>query len=101
MWFDARTLLPVAMVSYDRRGDVFRSFDGAYALYEAGDQRVMDGAHPYWSWGHVHAFDVQTGRMTRLEQVKSVGGGHRTLVNDPEIYERYLTKNALIRLARS
>lgn len=101
VWFDARTMLPIAMVSYDRRGDVFRSFDGAYGLYEAGDNRVMDGAHPYWSWGHVHAYDIQTGRLTRLEQVREVGGGHRTLVNDEGIYERYLTKNALKRLARS
>ncbi|TJY63252.1 DUF1329 domain-containing protein [Sinimarinibacterium sp. CAU 1509] len=101
VWFDARTLLPVAMVSYDRRGDVFRSFDGAYGLYEAGEKSVMDGAHPYWSWGHVHAFDVQTGRMTRLEQVKEVSGGHQMLVNNPDTYERYLTKNALTRLARS
>ncbi|MFP5305357.1 MAG: DUF1329 domain-containing protein, partial [Gammaproteobacteria bacterium] len=54
VWFDARTLLPVAMLSYDRRGELFRSFDGAYALYEADGQAVMDGAHPYWSWGHVH-----------------------------------------------
>ena len=73
--FDARTLLPVSMVSYDRQGKIYRSFDGAFSLYDNGEQRVMDGAHPYWSWTRVHAHDVQTNRVTRLEQVKEVVGG--------------------------
>lgn len=97
VWFDARTQLPIGMVSYDRRGEAFRSFDGAYGLYEQGSQRFMDGAHPYWSWGHVHAYELQTGRMTRLEQVKSIGG-HSTTVNHPKIYENYLTRSAMMRL---
>jgi hypothetical protein len=98
VWFDARTQLPIAMITYDRRGEPFHSFDGAYALYEDGAQRFMDGRHPYWSWAHVHAFDIQSGRMTRLEQVRTISEGHRTLVNDPSIYERYLTHKALMRL---
>lgn len=95
VWFDARSLLPIGMVSYDRRGEVYRSFDGAYASYEADGASVMDGEHPYWSWSHVHAFDSQTGQMTRMEQVREVRGGHRTTVNDPALYDRYLTIAAL------
>lgn len=95
VWFDARTQLPLGMVSFDRRGELFRSFDGAYGLYEDGDKRVMDGKHPYWSWGHVHAFDVQSGKMTRIEQVASMSGGHKMMVNDHAIYDRYLTNGAL------
>lgn len=98
VWFDARTGLPIAMVSYDRRGEVFRSFDGAYGLYDSGGQSFKDGAHPYWSWCHVHAYDIQTGSMTRLEQVRAISGGHTTRVNDAGIYERYLTNAALMRL---
>ncbi|TXH03173.1 MAG: DUF1329 domain-containing protein [Nevskiaceae bacterium] len=98
VWFDARTMLPIAMVSYDRRGEPYRSFDGAYSLYESGGKSFMDGAHPYWSWTHVHAFDIQTGRMTRLEQVRSITGGHATRVNDAGLYDRYLTNTALIHL---
>ena len=101
VWFDARTQLPVAMVTFDRRGDPFHSFDGAYGLYDSGGQRFMDGKHPYWSWGHVHVFDIQTGNMTRLEQVRSISGGHATSVNDPAIYDRYLTNAALMRLGNS
>jgi hypothetical protein len=98
VWFDMRTLLPIAMVSYDRRGEPYRSFDGAYALYDVPGKSVMDGAHPYWSWAHVHVFDIQTGRMTRLEQVRTITGGHTMSVNDVGIYDRYLTNAALIRL---
>jgi hypothetical protein len=97
VWFDARTLLPINMVSYDRRGEVYRSFDGAYALYEHEDMTITDGTDPYWSWAHVHAFDIQTSHMTRLEQVREVRGGHGLRVNDPEIYDRYLTTVAMRR----
>jgi hypothetical protein len=91
-------MLPIAMVTYDRRGEPYHSFDGAYGLYESGTRRFMDGKHPYWSWAHVHAFDIQTGRMTRLEQVKSITGGHATAVNDAALYDRYLTNAALMHL---
>lgn len=97
VWFDARTLLPFVMVSYDRRGEVFRSFDGAYSVYEKGEDRVMDGAHPYWSWTHLHAHNIQTGEITRIEQVARISGGHEMLVNDPSVYDRYLTTHALRR----
>ena len=40
VWFDARTLLPIGMVSYDRRGQPYRSFDGAFGLYEAPTQAI-------------------------------------------------------------
>lgn len=98
VWFDARTLLPLAMTSYDRRGQPFRFFDGAYALHDDGRGRVMDGKHPYWSWTTVHAWNVQTNRMTRIEQVAELDGGHRMRVNDPAIYEKYLTVAAIQRL---
>ncbi len=101
VWFDVRNGMPVAMVTYDRRGSEFRSFDGCYSLYEQDDQRFMNGAHPYWSWTYVHAYEFQSGRMTRLQQVKEVAGGHRTAVNDPSIFEAYLTQAALQRLGRA
>ncbi len=98
VWFDVRTMLPIAMVSYDRKDQPFRTFDGAYSVYRAGDREVRDGEHPYWSWTHVHAHDVQTGRMSRLEHVRQIAGGHTASVNDPSVYQRYLTRSALGRL---
>jgi hypothetical protein len=58
----------------------------------------MAGKQPYWSWATVHAFNVQTGRMTRIEQVREVAGGHTMRVDDPGVYESYLTTSALQRL---
>jgi len=46
----------------------------------------------------VHAFDIQTGSMTRLEQVRAISGGHATRANDPVIYDKYLTNAALMHL---
>lgn len=98
--FDLRTMLPIGMISFDRRGELFRSFDGAYSLYDDGTSRVMDGAHPYWSWTHVHAYNVQTGRMTRIEQVGKLATGDAMRVNDPAIYDLYLNQGAMQRRGR-
>ncbi len=97
VWFDARTLLPLTMVSYDRRGQMFRQFDGSFSIYDDGKGRVMDGKNPYWSWSTLHAYNVQTNRMSRIEQVRELPGGHTMRVNDPDIYEKYLTLSALQR----
>jgi len=57
----------------------------------------MDGKHPYWSWAHLTCSDIQTGRVTRLEQVRDIEG-YSSMANDPAIFEKYLTQSALIRL---
>ena len=101
VWFDARNQVVVGMVTYDRRGQPFRSFDGAYSLYDTGTKKHMDGKHPYWSWCHVTASDIQTGDVTRLEQVRAHGTQHLSGANDPTMYERYLTHNALRALGTS
>ena len=98
VWFDARNQVVVGMVSYDRKGQPYRSFDGAYSLYEQNGKVFKDGAHPYWSWSHVTASDIQTGRVTRLEQVKQREGVFASGANDPGRVEKYLTDHALMRL---
>lgn len=98
VWFDARNQVVLGMITYDRRGQPYRSFDGAYALYDNGDKKVMDGQHPYWSWTHVTASDVQTGTVSRLEQVRQLEEVHFSGANDPKIYDKYLTQLALMRL---
>jgi len=98
VWFDARNQVVVGMVTYDRNMQPYRSFDGAYTLYEAGNKKVMDGKHPYWSWAHVTSSDIQTNSVTRIEQVRAVEGQHVSGANDPKMYDRYLTQAALQRL---
>jgi hypothetical protein len=98
VWFDARTQVVLGMVSYDRKGEAYRSFDGAYSLYDNGRENVMDGKHPYWSWAHVTASDIQTGSVTRLEQVRVLESKHFSGANNPTMYEKYLTQGALMNL---
>jgi len=100
VWFDARTLLPLAMVSYDRRGEMFRSFDGAASLYTDGENTIYDGKHPYASWTRVHAHNIQVNRMARLAQVKEISGGYKTSVNQDNLYDKFLTQAAIRRLGR-
>jgi hypothetical protein len=98
VWFDARNQTVIGMTTYDRKGQPYRSFDGAYSIYESGGKKVMDGKHPYWSWTHVLASDIQTNSVTRLQQVKSLENIHVSGANDPTIYDRYLTQKALMHL---
>ncbi len=101
VWFDARNGMPVAMVTYDRKGNAFRSFDGCYSLYDNGSAKYMDGKHPYWSWTYLHAYEFQSGRITRIEQVRELHGGHQSRANDDRIFDDYLTHSALQRLGRA
>jgi hypothetical protein len=98
VWFDARNLVVVGMVTFDRKGLPFRSFDGAYGVYDDGKGMVKDGKHPYWSWMHVTASDIQTGAITRLQQVQVLESIYKSQANDPKIYETYMTQQALMRL---
>ena len=98
VWFDTRNHTVVGYMTYDRRGQPFRSFDGSYSLYENGQKQFLDGKHPYWSWTHVHAADLQGGGVTRMEQVRGIEGAVSSGANDPKMYERFLTQSALIRL---
>lgn len=101
VWFDARNQMPLAMVTFDRAGLPFRSFDGCYCQFVDGNKIIKNGSHPYWSWAYFHAYEFQSGRITRVEHVKELNGGHKSSVNDPEIYQRYLTHSALSRLGRA
>jgi len=97
VWFDVRSGAVIGFVTYDRNGLPYRSFDGAYSVYDNGTNKFMDGQHPYWSWAHVTASDIQTNTVTRLEQVRSIEG-YNSGANDPKMYENYLTQTALVRL---
>ncbi|GAC1623430.1 MAG: hypothetical protein NVS9B10_08430 [Nevskia sp.] len=98
VWFDARNQVVIGMVTFDRNGAPYRSFDGAYSVYDNGKDKFMDGKHPYWSWANVTVSDIQTGKITRLEQVNNINGSHKSGANDPAMYEKYLTQAALLRL---
>ncbi|MEM8660199.1 MAG: DUF1329 domain-containing protein, partial [Pseudomonadota bacterium] len=98
VWIDTRNMMFVAYVTYDRRGELWKSFEPSFSQYVQGDTVKMDGDHPVWSWTHVHSHDIQTNRMSRLYQAQEIRGGFKSGYNEGDLYERYMTVPALRRL---
>lgn len=98
VWIDARNMIYIGCHTYDRRGELFKSFEPAYSVYEKGDLRDMTGDHVTWTWTGVHSHDVQTNRMSRFNQVKSIAGGVSSGRNIDGLYEKYMTAQAIRRL---
>lgn len=98
VWIDARSMMFPAYITYDRRGEIWKSFEPGFSQYVDGNVTFMDGAHPNWSWTHVMSHDIQSNRMSRFINAKEVTGGYQCAYNQgPEIYEKWLTETAIRR----
>lgn len=95
---DVRNMMYVSYITYDRRGDIWKSFEPQYSMYEKGSERVLDGKHTAWSWTAVQCHDIQSDRMTRFVQAKQVAGGHTSGYNRDGLVDRFLTSQAIQRL---
>lgn len=99
VWFDARTLTPMVMNSFDRRGQVWKQWEGGFDQYKKPNNEFKSNlAEPVWSWTHVHSHDIQSDRITRFEHVPEIAGGFKTTFNDPNAYDSYCTEAAIRRL---
>jgi hypothetical protein len=98
VWIDTRNMMFIAYVTYDRRGELWKSFEPSFSQYVQGDTVKMDGEHPVWSWTHVHTHDIQTNRMSRFYQAEEVRGGFYSGYNQGDLYDRYMTVPAIRRL---
>ena len=99
VWLDVRNMAPIGYVTYDRRGELWRSFEIGYSQQKQGDLINPDAkGNPEWSWSYVHAMDVQTNRFTRFNHAQSVKGGLKTQFNTEDAYDKYLTIQAIRRL---
>lgn len=98
VWIDARNMLYIGYHTYDRRGELFKSLEPVFSLYEKGNLRDMTGKHTTWSWTIAHSHDVQTNRMSRFIQAKTIAGGISSGRNIEGTHERYLTEQAISRL---
>lgn len=97
-WIDARNMMYIGYHTYDRRGELFKSFEPSYSLYEKGNSRVMTGKNTAWSWTSVMSHDIQANRMSRFVQAKEIAGGIKSARNMEGMYEKYLTEQAIGRL---
>ena len=99
MWMDVRNQVSIGYVTYDRRGELFKSFEPHYGAYEKGGLKFADAkGHPQWSWTSVLAHNVQDGRMTRLAQTKGNAAGYQSSHDRDGMVEKYMTEQALQRL---
>ncbi|MDX9741391.1 MAG: DUF1329 domain-containing protein [Gammaproteobacteria bacterium] len=98
VWLDARNMMYIGYHTYDRRGELFKSFEPTYSLLEKGDVRVMTGKHTAWTWTSIMSHDIQSNRMSRMVQAKEIAGGIKSVRNTDGLYERYLTEQAISRL---
>lgn len=101
VYVDLRNSMYIGTVNYDRRGEIWKSFEPSYSPYTKASETVLDGNHTAWSWRTVMSHDVQTNRMTRFVQAKNIRGGYSSTYGlDPEMYNKYLTIQAIRRLGR-
>lgn len=102
VWIDVRNQEFLAYVTYDRKGDIWKSFEPALSKYKTDKHEQKTGkGHTLWTWTGVMSHDVQTGRMSRIRQAKEVAGGYKSAWdNDHEVdvYNKYLTSQAMRRL---
>ncbi len=102
VYVDARNQVYLGYITYDRRGDLWRSFEVGFSQQTKGDLARKDlKGNPEWSWASVQSMDVQTGAMTRLNHAKEVRGGIKTGFDTTGItgtFDKYLTRQALQRL---
>ncbi len=102
IWYDARTLNPLTMITYDRQGKMWQQWEGGFDYYQKkpGYQWVDGLPDEFWEWVYVHALDLQSGRMTHFQVVREVFGGYKTGVNQNRFFDEYCSMDSLRRLGR-
>lgn len=99
VWIDTRNMFAIAYVTYDRRGELWRSFEVGSSQQVKGDLANLEkNGKPAWSWSYVHAQDVQTNRFTRFNHSQSIKGGLTVGFDTEDAYDKYLTIQAIRRL---
>jgi hypothetical protein len=104
-YVDARNMIFPTLLTYDRRGDLFKVGEpgfGQYANHNLGEKTdknaVIDNGNPAWSWSWYHSHDMQGDTMSRFQQTDKVSGGYKSEYNKGDLYDNYMTKSAMRRL---
>jgi hypothetical protein len=101
IWIDVRNGMFNTYITYDRRGQLWKSFEPGFAQLSNDKMTIKDAnGYPDWSWLYVHSHDFQSNRMSRLSQVKQIHGGYPSKYAEEgeDVYNKYLTTAALQRL---
>lgn len=96
IWYDARTLNPLTMVGFSKAGKPLHQHEAGYGIYPAGP--VLKA--PTWTYTHIHAMDLDTGKMTRNQLLPEITGGYKLSFDDPSLFDSYCSLEALRRIGR-
>ncbi len=100
VWLDVRNMTYIAYNTFDRKDELWKSFEAGWSQQSKGDKAQLDSeGHPEWGPMHVHSFDVQSGRMSRLYLAEQLSNGLKGEYDrEPDAYNKYLTTQAIRRL---
>lgn len=99
VWLDMRNMAYISYMTFDRKGGIWKSFEAGFSQYTKGDLSFSDrGGRPVWGPTWVHSHDVQSGRMSRLAIAEQLSNGYKSINDQPGVYDKYLTAQAIRRL---
>ena len=110
IYFDARNLMFPQAISYDRRGEIWKTFEPGFSYRKIDDKVLPEHAgntinasdgRPDWSWNWVISNDLQSGRITYFHQAKEIRGGWKSeydYMSAEDFIGKYMTKTAMRRL---
>lgn len=99
VWLDLRNMAYISYMTFDRNGDIWKSFEAGFSRYQQGDLMFADrNGKPVWGPTYVHSHDVQSGRMSRIAIAEKLSNGYRSVNDQPGVYDKYLTAQAIRRL---
>ncbi|MBL6751370.1 MAG: DUF1329 domain-containing protein, partial [Nevskia sp.] len=101
VYLDARNSVFPTYITFDRRGEMWKSFEPGFCQYSNDKLTIKDPeGYPDWSWLYVHSHDIQSNRMDRIEHAYDCAGGYVSRLTDAgeDVYNKYMTVQAISRL---
>jgi hypothetical protein len=98
IYFDARTLLPLCQIMFDRRGQMWKQWENVYDTMDDGKGNVVNDkatGKPVWSWIALHCHDIQSGANGNWQMLKEIEGGYKTQYDEQGIYNQFCTMEAI------
>ncbi|MDF1832702.1 MAG: DUF1329 domain-containing protein [Porticoccaceae bacterium] len=99
VWIDLRNMAYISYMTFDRKGDIWKSFEAGFSQYKKDDLMLPDHkGRPDWGATYVHSHDIQSDRMSRIIIAEQLSNGYKTINDQPGAYDKYLTPQAIRRL---
>ncbi len=103
IWYDARTQVPVSMLTFDRQGKPWHYKELDYGYWEPTpgiDWPESLPKHGFWNIACDQNEDLQTNRQVHLSWHPSIPPGFKPHINDRALFSEYCSMDALRRLGR-